>query len=55
LTIDALRQALVARSNGGSLCAVLRRARRSLETGAEATMAIDGFWLANSKRSVELR
>ena len=27
----------------------------SLDTGAEATTAIDGFWLANSKRSVELR
>jgi len=27
----------------------------SLETGADATTAIEGFWLGNSKRSVELR
>lgn len=27
----------------------------SLETGADATTAIDGFWYGNSKRSVELR
>jgi 4,5-DOPA dioxygenase extradiol len=27
----------------------------SLETGAEATTAIEGFWYGNSKRSVELR
>jgi 4,5-DOPA dioxygenase extradiol len=26
----------------------------SLETGAETTTAIDGFWLANSKRSIAL-
>jgi 4,5-DOPA dioxygenase extradiol len=27
----------------------------SLETGADAKTAIQGFWMANSKRSVELR
>jgi 4,5-DOPA dioxygenase extradiol len=27
----------------------------SLETGADATTAIEGFWLGNSKRSIELR
>jgi hypothetical protein len=27
----------------------------SLESGADATTAIEGIWLANSKRSVELR
>jgi len=26
----------------------------SLESGADATSAIDGFWFGNSKRSIEL-
>ena len=53
--MEPIKHWLMQKSSTGAVVLLSVALGASLDTGAEATTAIDGFWLANSKRSVELR